>query len=200
MSSPAHRSTRHSTPITVHPSQFGSRDGPSGHRRKDVESTCSKQQSGVPVERPQRPATSRARSTSVERRHRTAARPFSTIRCGLTRGHDQLRGEADTPNSSVSTPPPCTGPRDARWRDGGSVRHARPPPPTTRLSAPDRRPPSHDSTGGVIPDARRGGRLPQVHLGYRRALPPELNELVRGDDRGCDERQGEHDHPLPSAE
>ena len=65
-------------------------------------------------------------------------------------------------------------------------------PARTRLSAPDRRLPSHGSAGGAIPDARRGGRLPLVHLGYRRALPPELNELVHGDDRGCDER---HDQP-----
>jgi hypothetical protein len=38
MSIPAHRSTRHSTLITTHPSQFGSPGGPSGPRRKDVES------------------------------------------------------------------------------------------------------------------------------------------------------------------
>jgi hypothetical protein len=48
ISSPAHRSTRHSTLITTHPSQFGSRDGPSGHRRKDVESRARSNNQGCP--------------------------------------------------------------------------------------------------------------------------------------------------------
>jgi hypothetical protein len=44
--------------------------------------------------RPQRPAKGRARSTTVERRHRPVAAPhFHSFRAAR-QGHDQLRGEA----------------------------------------------------------------------------------------------------------
>jgi hypothetical protein len=49
--------------------------------------------------RPQRPATGRARSTSVERRHRLAATHIFIQPGRPGQGHARLRGEAQTPRA-----------------------------------------------------------------------------------------------------
>jgi hypothetical protein len=51
--------------------------------------------------RTQRPATSRARSTSVKRRHRTAATPFTSLRGGLAEAMISYEGK---PNLQPRTP------------------------------------------------------------------------------------------------